>query len=57
MMSVIGAGAWGSALYYAIKQVKSDVLITSRKKRNIDGFVNLNKALENKYILISQWLE
>ena len=53
MMSVIGAGAWGSALYYAIKQVKSDVLITSRKKRNIDGFVNLNKALENEYILIS----
>jgi glycerol-3-phosphate dehydrogenase (NAD(P)+) len=53
MISVIGAGAWGSALYYAIKQVKSDVLITSRKKRNIDGFVNLNKALENKYILIS----
>ena len=53
MISVIGAGAWGSALYYAIKQVKSDVLITSRKKRNIEGFVDLNDALKNKYILIS----
>jgi len=53
MISVIGAGAWGSALYYAIKQVRSDVLITSRKKRNIEGFVDLNKALKNEYILIS----
>jgi len=53
MISVIGAGAWGSALYYAIKQVRSDALITSRKKRNIEGFVDLNKALQSEYILIS----
>jgi glycerol-3-phosphate dehydrogenase (NAD(P)+) len=53
MISIIGAGAWGSALYYAIKQVRSDVLITSRKKRNIESFVDLNKALKNEYILIS----
>ena len=53
MISIIGAGAWGSALYYAIKQVRSDALITSRKKRNIEGFVDLNDALKNKYILIS----
>ena len=53
MISVIGAGACGSALYYAIKQVRSDALITSRKKRNIEGFVDLNKALQSEYILIS----
>lgn len=53
MISVIGAGAWGSALYYAIKQVVSDAVITSRTKRNIEGFVDLDKALENEYILIA----
>ena len=53
MISVIGAGAWGSALYYAIKQVRSDALITSRKKRDIEGFVDLSEALKSEYILIS----
>jgi len=53
MISIIGAGAWGSALYYAIKQVRSDALITSRKKRNIEGFVDLSEALKSEYILIS----
>jgi glycerol-3-phosphate dehydrogenase (NAD(P)+) len=53
MISVIGAGAWGSALYYAIKQAVPDAVITSRTKRNIEGFVSLDKALENEYILIS----
>ena len=53
MISIIGAGAWGSVLYYAIKQVRSDALITSRKKRNIEGFVDLSEALKSEYILIS----
>ena len=53
MISIIGAGAWGNALYYAIKQVRSDALITSRKKRNIEGFVDLSEALKSEYILIS----
>ena len=51
MISVIGAGAWGSALFYALKE-KNDVVITSRKKRNIENFVSLDKALENEYLVI-----
>ena len=51
MISVIGAGAWGRALYYALG-LKNDVLITSRKKRDIENFVSLEKALESKYIVV-----
>jgi glycerol-3-phosphate dehydrogenase (NAD(P)+) len=53
MISVIGAGAWGSALYYAIKQKIGSAVITSRNKRDIEGFVSLEEALKNEYILIS----
>jgi len=53
MISVIGAGAWGSALFYAIKQVQKSAVITSRTKRDIDGFVDLQEALKNEYIVIS----
>jgi len=52
MISVIGAGAWGSALYYAVKQKVPDAVITSRSKRNIEGFVSLDEALKNEYILV-----
>ncbi len=52
MISVIGAGAWGSALYSAIKQVDKNAIITSRKKRNIEGFSDLDTALKNEYIVI-----
>jgi len=52
MISIIGAGAWGSALHYAIKQKVSNTLITSRRTRNIDGFVEIKKAFENEYIVI-----
>jgi len=51
MLSVIGAGAWGSAIYYALKD-KVKTVITSRKKRNIEGFVDLEEALKNEYIII-----
>jgi len=53
MISVIGAGAWGSALYYAVKQKVPDAVITSRSKRNIEGFVSLDEALKNEYILVA----
>jgi len=53
MISVIGAGAWGSALYSAIKQKNSNAVITSRTKKNIEGFVSLEEALKYQYILIS----
>jgi len=51
MISVIGAGSWGSAIYYALKQ-KEDVVITSRRKRNIDGFVSLKEALKKEYLIV-----
>jgi len=51
MISVIGAGAWGRALYYALG-LKNDVLITSRRKRDIENFVSLEKALESEYIVV-----
>jgi len=51
MISVIGAGAWGSALYYALKE-KNSVLITSRKKRNLPDFVSVEEAFKNEYIVI-----
>jgi glycerol-3-phosphate dehydrogenase (NAD(P)+) len=53
MISVIGAGAWGSALYSAIRQIVPDAAITSRRKRNIPGFVELEEALKNEYLLIA----
>ncbi|QCT94977.1 NAD(P)H-dependent glycerol-3-phosphate dehydrogenase [Caminibacter mediatlanticus TB-2] len=52
MVSVIGAGAWGSAIFYAISQ-KIETVITSRRKRNIEKFVSLEKALKNEYIIIA----
>ncbi|WP_457562661.1 NAD(P)H-dependent glycerol-3-phosphate dehydrogenase [Caminibacter pacificus] len=52
MVSVIGAGAWGSALYHAIKQKIKNAVITSRHKRNIEGFVSLDEAFKNEYLII-----
>ncbi len=51
MVSIIGAGAWGSALHHAISQ-KVESVITSRHKRNIKGFVSLDEALKNEYLVI-----
>ena len=51
MISIIGSGAWGSALFKALS-IKNDVLITSRKKRDIKNFVSINEALKNEYIII-----
>ncbi|GAX87519.1 glycerol-3-phosphate dehydrogenase (NAD(P)+) [Lebetimonas natsushimae] len=54
MISIIGAGSWGSALYHAIKQkVEGEIVITSRRRRNIEGFVDIEKALESEYIVIA----
>jgi glycerol-3-phosphate dehydrogenase (NAD(P)+) len=52
MISIIGAGSWGSALFYAIKQKNDKIVITSRKKRNIEGYVDIKEALKNEYIII-----
>jgi glycerol-3-phosphate dehydrogenase (NAD(P)+) len=53
MISVIGAGSWGSAIFHAIKHKNKNVVITSRKKRNIEGFVEIEEALKNEYIIIA----
>ena len=51
MISVIGAGSWGSALFYAISQ-KTKAVITSRRKRYINGFVSIEEALKSEYIVM-----
>jgi len=52
MVSVIGAGAWGSAIFFALKENISNILITSKRKRDIENFVSINRALENEYLII-----
>lgn len=62
-IAVIGAGKWGSALAFAFGQ-KNDVLITSRRARDLENFVSLEEALACEYIImtvpaqqIASWLE
>jgi len=52
MIAVIGAGKWGSALYYALKQ-NNECVITSRTPRDIDGFVELEVALKAEYLVLA----
>lgn len=63
MVSVIGAGKWGQALFAALKE-KNSCIISSRTRRDIQNFVGLEEALKAKYIVctipsqqISQWLK
>jgi len=51
-LSVIGAGKWGEALFRAFK-TKQDVVITSRTKRDISGFVDLDEAMKREYLVIA----
>ncbi len=53
MLSVIGAGAWGSALFSAFRAVDKGVLISSRTKRDISGFVSLDEALNSDFLVFS----
>ncbi len=62
-IAVIGAGKWGQALHYALSQ-KQECLITSRTKRDINNFVDLNTAMQCEYLVIAipaqqirQWLK
>jgi glycerol-3-phosphate dehydrogenase (NAD(P)+) len=52
MISIVGAGSWGSALFYALREKNRDVFITSRRKRNMENFVDIKKALQSQYIVI-----
>jgi len=51
-LAVIGAGKWGEALFRAFK-TKQDCVITSRTKRDYEGFVSLDEALKREYLVIS----
>ncbi|WP_457592242.1 NAD(P)H-dependent glycerol-3-phosphate dehydrogenase [Hydrogenimonas sp.] len=51
-IAVIGAGRWGQALAFALGK-KCDVVITSRHKREIAGFVTLDEALEREWIVMA----
>jgi len=62
-IAVIGAGKWGQALHFALSQ-NQKCLITSRTKRDIENFVDLQTALECEYLIIAipaqeirEWLQ
>ena len=62
-IGVIGAGKWGLALAFALGK-NNDVVITSRKPRDLDNFVSLDEILKCEYLVItvpaqevSQWLK
>ena len=51
-IGVIGAGKWGSALAFALGK-NSDVLIHSRRVRELENFVSLQEILECEYLIIT----
>ncbi len=51
-IAVIGAGKWGQALHFALNQ-KQKCLITSRTKRDIENFVDLETAMDCEYLVIA----
>ena len=62
-IAVIGAGKWGQALHFALS-FNQECLITSRSKKDIKNFVDLDTAMDCEYLLIAipaqqikQWLK
>ncbi|WP_072679446.1 NAD(P)H-dependent glycerol-3-phosphate dehydrogenase [Arcobacter sp. LA11] len=62
-IAVIGAGKWGQALHFALSQ-NQECLITSRTKKDIKNFVDLDTAMNCEYLVIAipaqqigQWLK
>ncbi len=51
-IAVVGAGKWGQALAHALRQ-QCDVVITSRRPRDIPNFVSLDDALKRDFIVIA----
>jgi len=51
-IAIIGAGKWGQALYHAFSQ-KNEVVITSRRHRDIANFVSLQDALKAPYLIMA----
>ncbi len=62
-LAIIGAGKWGQALYHAFSQ-NNDVVINSRRPKDIENFVSLQEALSYDYLVLAipaqsvrSWLE
>jgi len=51
-IAIIGAGKWGQALHFALN-CKQECYITSRTKKDIKNFVDLNFALNCEYLVIT----
>lgn len=51
-IAVIGAGKWGQALHFALSQ-NQECLITSRTKKDINNFVDLETAMNCEYLIIA----
>lgn len=51
-IAVIGAGKWGTALHFALSS-KQECYITSRRKKEIKNFVDLDFALSCEYLIIA----
>jgi glycerol-3-phosphate dehydrogenase (NAD(P)+) len=51
-MAIVGAGKWGQALYHAFVQ-RNDVVITSRRAKAIENFVDLDAALAREYLVMA----
>jgi glycerol-3-phosphate dehydrogenase (NAD(P)+) len=52
IVSVIGAGKWGTALHFAIKQ-QQECFISSHKEKKIEDFISLEKAFKSSYIIMA----
>ena len=62
-IAIIGAGKWGQALYHAYSQ-ENEVVIYSRRPKEIENFVDLEEALSCSYLLMAipaqfvrEWME
>jgi glycerol-3-phosphate dehydrogenase (NAD(P)+) len=62
-IAVIGAGKWGQALYHAYVQ-ENEVVITSRREKDIENFVSIEEALAYEYLVLAipaqfvrQWMK
>ncbi|WP_201353038.1 NAD(P)H-dependent glycerol-3-phosphate dehydrogenase [Hydrogenimonas urashimensis] len=51
-VAVVGAGKWGQALAHALSQ-KCDVVITSRRPRDLPNFVSLEMAMARDFVVIA----
>lgn len=64
-IGIIGAGKWGQALAFALRQnSENEVFITSRTPRDIENFVSLEEVLALEYLIfaipaqyVGNWLD